>query len=130
MRPTDANRKPFIQTCISIRHCVHCTEHCRLLIYQREEFPLDVLPSLACVCRAERPRSTQMSQAGLQLAFELGLTLKRGMTINWPCPCLQILRWLSSPLQQQHSGHPERQDTGRGWPVGKNSRGEKMVNAQ
>lgn len=48
-----------------------------------------------------------MSQTGLQLGFELGLTLKRGMVFNWPGHFLQMLRWWSSPLQQHHSRHPE-----------------------
>lgn len=69
-----------------------------------------------------------MSQT--RLVFELRLALKQGMLNNWPTPCLQILRWLSSPLQQHHAGHSERTDAGRGCPVGKDNRGWKMVNVQ
>lgn len=55
-----------------------------------------------------------MSQAEQELGFKLGLTLERGMVINWPSPCLQILSCLSSPLQQHHAGHSDRQDKDRG----------------
>lgn len=71
-----------------------------------------------------------MSQTGVQLGLELGLTLERGMVINWPIHCLQILWWWSSPLQQHHARHPQRQYTDRGCPVGKHSRGRGKKNGK